>query len=189
MSNILLNSDVVPPSAFFTFWMHIVLLFHLHRCTVSWSFESYVQINSILWGHEFNQHCSLWLPHPPLPPCFQVLCCPSWQLASSTSDSAWGWDKLKQFLKGICTVTWEKDRKYHKAYNPNKIRIEEMDNPLVKTDFHCLKKLFMHHAGTLVECNGSNCSAAGTGGRQWRSWAWSGNQMDSWMALQLLHLN
>lgn len=68
-----------------------------------------------------------------------------------------------------------------------------MDNPLVikfiKTDFHCLKKLFMHHVGTLMECNGSNCSSAGTGGRQWRSWDWSGNQMDAWMALEFLHLN
>lgn len=49
-----------------------------------------------------------WLPlHPSLPPSLQALCCPSWQLATSTSDSAWGWDKLKhdwmelkQFLKG-----------------------------------------------------------------------------------------
>lgn len=76
-------------------------------------------LSHILWGLEFDQYFLLASPGslsippslppsppPSLPPSLPALCCPSWQLATSTSDSAWRWDKLKhdwmelkQFLK------------------------------------------------------------------------------------------
>lgn len=58
-----------------------IFLHHLHRSIFGY-------LSHFLWGLEFD-FC--W---PPLLP--PSLCCPSWQLAMSTSDSAWRWDKLKR---------------------------------------------------------------------------------------------
>lgn len=148
-----------------------------------------------------------WLPlHPSLPPSLQALCCPSWQLATSTSDSAWGWDKLKhdwmelkQFLKGETVQLHQKKEMNTRWANITlkncihntivcQARIKDVflfPFVLLLNGFPCSKKkkkLLIHHVETLAGVLMVVMVVLLVLPNSEGSRESNGNQMDAWMA-------
>lgn len=141
-----------------------------------------------------------------IPPSLQALCCPSWQLATSTSDSAWGWDKLKhdwmelkQFLKGETVQLHQKKEMNTRWANITlkncihntivcQARIKDVflfPFVLLLNGFPCSKKkkkLLIHHVETLAGVLMVVMVVLLVLPNSEGSRESNGNQMDAWMA-------